>query len=392
MPPLEIVGHVRVRATRCPGLITPICAFHHTDEVHQFAPPQWVLHGMPVWSYPGGANRDAQAFREPLNGNGAAPSDKAGELCATCSEKIAPDDRMNAVGANEHIALNATPVRKVEACGSAVLVMADHARAEMQCRGYPAFECCHEYAGEVGPVGCRVWKAIGGHRNGSQVKSLPCLSCVPHTKFAADRLGSHCHHRVHQPQSMEDTHGTRARLDAGADLSHLASLLVDLDVEAALCKCERRRQATDPTACDQHLEGSRLAHAPCLQLNCVARPFIMVSTPSFCQRRARCGTIRGSWITASHRRVSRPRRGAAIPPTTPARISKHKLTVLPLAVGVATALGTRISREVRGQRRALAAEADKIANRFTHRPCYHKQNRPELALAKGSRAGAPDGV
>src|SRR5215510_16453662 len=216
---------------------------------------------MPVWPDPGGANRCAQMLGEPFDGDGTAPSDKASELCCTRSEKLASDDRMNAVGANEHVSVNATPVSKVEASGSAVLVMADHARAEMQCRGYPAFECCHEYAEEVGPVECHVWKAIGGHRNGSEVKSLPCLGRVPHAEFAAERLGGHGHHGVHQPQSMENTHGTGAHLDAGTNLSHLAGLFVDLDVEAAPRECEGRRQATDSTAGNQHLEGRRLAHA-----------------------------------------------------------------------------------------------------------------------------------
>src|SRR5262245_7315465 len=262
MPALEIMGHVRVGATGCPRLIAPSCALHHTDEVHKFAPPQRVLHGMPVWPDPGGANWGAQVLGQPFDGDGTAPSDKAGELCCTRSEKLASDDRMNAVGANEHVSVNATPVSKVEASGSAVLVMADHARAEMQCRGYSAFQRLHEYAEEVRPVECHIRKTIGGHRNGSQVKSLPRLSRVPHAEFAADRLCGHRHHRIHQAESMEDTHGTGAHLDAGADLPHLASLFVDLDIEAALRECERRRQPADPTASNQHLEGIRFAHAP----------------------------------------------------------------------------------------------------------------------------------
>src|SRR5215510_11439679 len=261
---------------------------------------------MPVRPDPGSADRGAQTFREPLNGDGAAPSHKAGELGDTCSEKIASDHRMNAVRTNEHVTLNATPVSKVEARGSAVLVMPDHARAETQGRGYPASECLHEYAQEVGPVECHVWKAIGGHRNGSEVKSLPCLGRVPHAEFAAERLGGHGHHGVHQPQSMENTHGTGAHLDAGTNLSHLAGLFVDLDVEAAPRECEGRRQATDSTAGNQHLDGRRLAHAPCLQPNCVARPFIMVSPPSFCQCRAQYGNTPGSPCDS---RISRPRVG-----------------------------------------------------------------------------------
>src|SRR5262249_11375583 len=144
---------------------------------------------MPVRPDPGSADGGAQAFREALNGDGAAPSHKAGELCDTCSKEIASDDRMNTVRANEHVTLNAATVSKVEASGSAVLVMPDHACAEMQCRWYPTFECIHEYAEEVGPVECHVWKAIGGDRNRPQVKSLPCLCCIPHAEFAADRLG-----------------------------------------------------------------------------------------------------------------------------------------------------------------------------------------------------------
>src|SRR5262245_43683374 len=140
---------------------------------------------MPVWPDPGSADRGAQAFREPLNGDGAAPSHKAGELCDTCSEKIASDHRMNAVRANEHVTLNATPVSKVEARGSAVLVMPDHARAETQGRGYPASECLHEDPQEVGPVELHVWKGIAGHRNWFEVKSHPCLARVPHEAVVA---------------------------------------------------------------------------------------------------------------------------------------------------------------------------------------------------------------
>ena len=56
---------------------------------------------------------------------------------------------------------------------------------------------------------------------------------------------------------MKDTHGTGPRLDPSSDLAHLASLLVDLDVEAALHQCERGRQPTDP-ASDNLVEGNQI--------------------------------------------------------------------------------------------------------------------------------------
>src|SRR5262249_9828089 len=104
---------------------------------------------------------------------------------------------MNAVRADEYITLDATPISKVEASCGAVLVMADHARAEMQCWGCPRFECLYQNAKQVGPIECHIGKAISGDGNEPEVEPLPGLSCVPHAEFAANRLGGHRHHRVH---------------------------------------------------------------------------------------------------------------------------------------------------------------------------------------------------
>ncbi len=158
---------------------------------------------------------------------------------------------MDAVGADQRIALDLGTVREIERDAVTLLAAARGAAAEMDRIGLLRPHRVGEHLQKVRAVDRDIGKAVALDRLGAEVEQLPGLAGVPQPDFLARRVAGEALHRFEHAERMKGAIAVGADLDAGADLLEVGRLLVDVDVMAALEQRQCRGEPADAATGDQ---------------------------------------------------------------------------------------------------------------------------------------------
>jgi len=112
-----------------------------------------------------------------------------------------------------------------------------------------------------------VGKTVAFARFHAEIEQLPALPGVPQPDRLAGRQHLYFLQSVLEPERVQNPGAVGADLYAGAKLAQFRRLLVDVDLDAAAQKCQRRRKPADTAADDGDLAfvhgGASRIHSRC---------------------------------------------------------------------------------------------------------------------------------
>ena len=152
----------RITASR-PGFRRPLLSLDDSDEVHQVAPTQRIMDHMAARTDPVGAQRTREMGRKPGHRDHAAPCDLTREARPVGPEKPVADARMDAVGADEGVALDAASILELQRDAARRLGKAGDARPEPDRIGVCLPDSVDQHAQKVRPIDGQVGEAVVPH-------------------------------------------------------------------------------------------------------------------------------------------------------------------------------------------------------------------------------------
>src|SRR5262249_14313484 len=229
--------------------------FLDADEIHQLASPQRIVDHMATDPDPVGCLVAADVLRHPLDRDYTAPRDHAEETRTVAAIQLMADDRMHSVGTDQRIALDDLTIFKRKCHLALTLRHADGTPAKMNCVGLAGAHRIDQHLQKVGAKHRDVGKAVAFDRLGAEIEQLPGPAGVPKAHLLAFGVAGEL------PQSLEDTVRVQgavavwADLDASAEFLGFGSLLVNIDIMAAIEERQRRRHAADTAPGDEDVMG-----------------------------------------------------------------------------------------------------------------------------------------
>ena len=177
------------------------------------------------------------------------------------AEQRAAHERVDAVGADQHVERGARAVPESRLDAVAVVLESDQAVAEVDALGGHRGGQGGE---QVGAVHLVMGEAELGLERLGQRGAEERSAVVPAPLVPGERLDAAARERVGEADAVQHPRRVRADLDAGPDLGQGRRLLIDLDVEPGAQQRECRGQPADAAAddADPHDRPSLAASGP----------------------------------------------------------------------------------------------------------------------------------
>ncbi len=259
MPTLEVLQAVLDSAPAVPGLVRPVAALDHADEVDQFAAAHRVGDDVRARADPIGAHGRGQVFGQVCRRHQTTPGHAAGEPGRAGAKQLRATGGMDAVGADQRIEARRRHALDVQPHAGIALMQPPEPGAQVNRIGLERAHRLHQHAVQVGAVQHQIGKSVALDRALTQVEQGPSLSRAPQADLLARRHAGHRAQGRLQAQAEQAARAIGAHLDARAHLAEAAGLLEHIDVDARAQQGERRRQTAD--ACTNHRHLACLRHA-----------------------------------------------------------------------------------------------------------------------------------
>ena len=209
---------------------------------------------MAAGTEPEGAVGGDVVQRRPLEGDGGAPAHIAGEPWRMVTEEGAAHGGMDAVRADDGIALEAAPVAERGNSRARSLFNAETGDAE---GGAALGQIGGQDGMQIGAVDVKEGGAIdaltiAGERRAPHLASAAPVAADQRLRREADGA-----ELVVESKADHHLHGVRCHLNAGADFTELARTLEDARCDAPSTQGRGQCQTADPAADDANAQATR---------------------------------------------------------------------------------------------------------------------------------------
>src|SRR5262245_7367681 len=245
--------HLGAVAFLRPGLAGPGVGLDMRDEIDQRAAAHDEVNDVAAWPHIERQVGADQACGKCIERDQSAPAHRPGEPRRLLAEQTLPDDRADAVGADDQVGFDHASVGEARACLSRAGLDLDAAGAEMEklARQLPA-----QHLDQVGAMHRQIGRPelplihpLAKHL-GDDVAAVPGAHQLV-LRFETDLRNGGI-----EPERAKRLDRVGRQRDPGADLADLRRLLVDLDLEVAPVHRHGGGQSANPGTDDGDLRLS----------------------------------------------------------------------------------------------------------------------------------------